>query len=1125
MEATEVWNDLAGYLHVKQHHKGLKKLIPSRKRLWCIYDEGEKQLQFFKSPKDAFVKLPLGTLDLQGAQFYFENADAFNFVINVVGKEHHFKADSRELMMDWLRMLRDKVYPDEGISTNLIEKRTKSLDFGVLTEDEALFQKPAQFSMSMSNLDEAPHGSGTRRKRRIFLPWSFRRSTSSSSNIKAKSEVDFSPRESSMKVSESSNSVSNNAVLHSTGNISATGKKWKCKSCASLSSNNDSLGEELQVLTDRIRSLEMDLIANQRAVISLKTENVLLKKDMVVITQDIVSRGEDFDMNIDYNRHCNKILEMLDDERRANQKLPNFRSAMSSIYTDRLGFVHGERESPAQAFHFCCNQLKEHYLMEAKEEELRKKWDEFLEGCNENELHYSKELLQLVVDGVLTDVRPGLWKRLISGKVKHIKEAKGDAYYEELCNHVPSVEDTEHEFDDSIEKQIRIDLLRTMPSHNDFKTFESDGVKKLHRVLRAFIIHNPEIGYCQGMNFMVAIGLLCLSEEDTFWLLVSITEVYFNKNHYNHYLTGSQADQLVLEELAVGKLHNIVQCTKEVGCELSPITFNWLMTLFVDSVPAEVALRIWDCFFVEGHAVLYRFSLALLKMNEDGICSKTDMLTLLKYLKKIGRQVFDADFLLELAYTGFEPFPPSDVLTAMYEKHFTVIQEVNDKREKQEKEYQEKKKSKRMQPHSMRIRLAEDLDGLPEDFMIECCESEANANKIWLCCSTHNLGQLFVLDIVNGSLEFVKGSIKSRCLCLARSSFSKTMIVGTADATMHGFDVETREEIWSLQVDDSVSSISCDGSGNIVATLASGSIAVAQQDGETSKPSRPMYLHIGHAPVVCGCIINDYFWCGCGNNIVIMDLQTFDEVESIQVCPNLRHSISKLIVSDIGIWCSVRGSSVLQLFDKKSFACIMTTDVMDESGLASEKISHLNSTRITAILPRRNEVWIGLGNGRFLIFEIKKGPKPPPDSSDSSSTANITEEILPDVNDEEKESPASQPMDIISSAPTCCHETLIKKNSNNVSSFSLGDSGFVFVSRLSGSVNQLEPDDRFHIVLKQLQRISEDAVRCLLCVRNDYKQILSCVGAINDEMSIVLWSCERRQGREMWYAQTVTYST
>lgn len=126
-------------------------------------------------------------------------------------------------------------------------------------------------------------------------------------------------------------------------------------------------------------------------------------------------------------------------------------------------------------------------------------------------------------------------------------------------------------------------------------------------------------------------------------------------------------------------------------------------------------------------------------------------------------------------------------------------------------------------------------------------------------------------------------------------------------------------------------------------------------------------------------------------------------------------------------------------------------------------------------------MWVGLGNGRFLIFEVKKGPKPL-DSPDSSAE-NLTEEILPGVDDEAKDRTGSKPIDIAESGPTCCHETLIKKNSNNVSSFSLGDSGFVFVSRLSGSVNHLEPDDKFHIALKQLQRVSEDAVRCLLCVR------------------------------------------
>ena len=34
-----------------------------------------------------------------------------------------------------------------------------------------------------------------------------------------------------------------------------------------------------------------------------------------------------------------------------------------------------------------------------------------------------------------------------------------------------------------------------------------------------------------------------------------------------------------------------MRAIKEIGCELSPVTFNWLMTLFVDSVPAEVCFK------------------------------------------------------------------------------------------------------------------------------------------------------------------------------------------------------------------------------------------------------------------------------------------------------------------------------------------------------------------------------------------------------------------------------------------------------------------------------------------------------------------------------------------------------
>eukprot|EP00795_Rhopilema_esculentum_P010182 gene10182-18855_t len=1249
MGTSEILNDLAGYLLVKHHYKGESnyKYLDVGVDM-CVFDESSKQLQLFKSSKDAFVKMPSGILDLHGAHFYYENAELFNFVINISGKEHHFKADNHDVMMDWLRGLREKVYPEKDIQTTLLEKRTKSLDFNTIDDDEALFQKPVQLSMSLSDLNESPRrrhrrkrrvflpwsfrwssnsssnvrdkedvdisanenkipnsqSSGDfssnsfsvpsardssastkkekvypdkdiqttllekrtksldfntidddealfqkpvqlsmslsdlnesprrrhRRKRRVFLPWSFRWSSNSSSNVRDKEDVDISANENKIPNSQSSGDFSSNSFsVPSARDSSASTKKWKCKSCAALSSNNECLGDEVEKLTERIRALEETAAKSEILIQTLKIENLALKKDLVIVTQEIVTQEEETDANLEYNRGV----------------------------------------------------------------DLEIKWKEFMETASDTDWDYNKELMKLVLDGVPSGRRPELWKRIdgcavenvfkychivkgkeqakfhacsvlhcfdkclrsktcaafmyktdhrtpneeklrectmFSGSIDIVKHficnesleyySWGKDYYKELCRLVPSIEDTENEFDDSIEKQIRIDLLRTMPSHVDFKTLESEGIEKLFRVLRAFLLHNPEIGYCQGMNFMVAMGLLNLSEEDAFWLLVAITEVYFNKKHYNHYLTGSQADQKVLEDLAAKRLPNIMQFTKENGCDISPVTFNWLMTLFIDSVPPEVAQRIWDCFFVEGHTVLYRFSLALLKLNEGGICAKTDMLAQMRYLKKIGRQIHDVEALSQLAYEGFEPFPSSEVLVKMYEKHFSVIQEAHEQREKQDKEYERKRHHMRTQPKAININLGEALDNIPQDFMIECSATEANANKVWLCCSTHNVGKLFVLDTVDRSLDAIKGDIKSRCLCLTRSKFSNTMIVGTADASLHGFDIETRKEIWSLPVDDSVSSISCDESGVIFSTLASGSIAVAQQDGEVAQPSKPVYMHIGSAPVVCGCICGSYFWCGCGNNIVILDINTLDEVESIQVCPNLRHSIAKLIDSDIGVWCSVRGSSVLQLFDKKTFMCIMTTDVMDESGLASEK--HENHCGFTA--EKRGLGW----TWQRTIFDIRgeKGPKPLAESSDGPISDLVETKLVEDFEeDEARERAISQPMAIAEAAPPCCHVTLVKKSINSASSFSLGDSGFVFVSRLSGSSDQLDACDKFHIVLKQLQRVSEDAVRCLVCVRNDYKQILSCVGAINDEMSTVLWSCERRQGKEMWYAQTVTYGS
>ena len=67
-------------------------------------------------------------------------------------------------------------------------------------------------------------------------------------------------------------------------------------------------------------------------------------------------------------------------------------------------------------------------------------------------------------------------------------------------------------------QQIELDLRRTYPQQKDKQQLEKD-VNVLRRVLNAYVLRNPRIGYCQGMNFIVAKLLTCMDEENAFWVM------------------------------------------------------------------------------------------------------------------------------------------------------------------------------------------------------------------------------------------------------------------------------------------------------------------------------------------------------------------------------------------------------------------------------------------------------------------------------------------------------------------------------------------------------------------------------------------------------------------------------
>jgi hypothetical protein len=100
--------------------------------------------------------------------------------------------------------------------------------------------------------------------------------------------------------------------------------------------------------------------------------------------------------------------------------------------------------------------------------------------------------------------------------------------YAKLC------EETNPHFESIIER----DIHRTLP---EFKLWTEDlysGNNKLFNVLKAFSNFDNEVGYVQGMNYIVGLMLFYIrDEEQVFWCLVSLMH-HRSRNWRATYIDG-----------------------------------------------------------------------------------------------------------------------------------------------------------------------------------------------------------------------------------------------------------------------------------------------------------------------------------------------------------------------------------------------------------------------------------------------------------------------------------------------------------------------------------------------------------------------------------------------------------
>lgn len=187
------------------------------------------------------------------------------------------------------------------------------------------------------------------------------------------------------------------------------------------------------------------------------------------------------------------------------------------------------------------------------------------------------------------------------------------------------------------EKSIIRDLGRTFPHHEFFTDGQGIGQENLFNVLKAYSLYDPQVGYCQGLPFVVAVLLLNMPDEQAFCLLVRLMHSYDLRGHFlpempKLQLRLFQFDRLVEEMLPVLHVHFLRQ-----GVKSSMFCSQWFLTLFSYRFPLEIVFRIYDTCLASGIEAIFTFSIGLLQKNEDILLSmKFD--EILVFLKQ---RVFD----------------------------------------------------------------------------------------------------------------------------------------------------------------------------------------------------------------------------------------------------------------------------------------------------------------------------------------------------------------------------------------------------------------------------------------------------------------------------------------------------
>ena len=120
------------------------------------------------------------------------------------------------------------------------------------------------------------------------------------------------------------------------------------------------------------------------------------------------------------------------------------------------------------------------------------------------------------------------------------------------------------------------------------------------------------------MNFIAGNLLKLLNEQESFWLFTSIAENILPLDYYSDML-GILVDQKIFEELLTERHPKLVAHMQNNHYQLDLIAFQWLVTLFFNSLQHESEVFVLTAFLLKGQKIIIKIALLIVEYFKDAV--------------------------------------------------------------------------------------------------------------------------------------------------------------------------------------------------------------------------------------------------------------------------------------------------------------------------------------------------------------------------------------------------------------------------------------------------------------------------------------------------------------------------